>query len=69
VANQQLDGAITEVWAKELGMENFTFPAQMVLDQVLDNFYLQLSPSTFNMKGLSSFLQEVKRMVGAVRKS
>lgn len=68
-ANEALDGAIALVWAKELDMENFTFPAQMVFEQVLDSFYLQLSPSTLNMNWLTAFLQEVKKMVGAVRKS
>lgn len=55
--------AMGAIWAAGLGLEERSALAHMVLELVLDNFYLRIHPGTMDYAWLLAYVQEVQAMV------
>jgi AcrR family transcriptional regulator len=55
--------AMGTIWAAGLGLEERSVLAHMVLELVLDNFYLRITPGALNYTWLLAYVQEVQAMV------
>lgn len=55
--------AMGAVWAAGLGLEERGTLAHMVLELVMDNFYLRITPGTLDYAWMLAYVQEVKAMV------
>lgn len=67
--NQEVAGAILEIWAEALGLSGQTQLAGVVLKLSLENFFLQITEDTLNYEWLSGYVGELRTMVRAFQHS
>ncbi len=67
-ASMQVGGAILDIWAVELGLNQNAHLAQLVLNLSLENFYLQITPETLTYDWLYQYIQNLKTMVKEFKK-
>jgi AcrR family transcriptional regulator len=58
-----VEGALLEVWAKDLGLENRELLAENLFNHSLEGFYLQLSEETLTFDWLRSYFTTLKDLV------
>ena len=64
-ANQGVGAAILGIWATELGLEQKSHLALLILQLSMENFFLQITPETISYNWLVEYIQRLKQMVKA----
>jgi AcrR family transcriptional regulator len=67
--NKTFEDALLPIWATALGLSDKTYLARMILDLVLENFYLQITSETLTYEWLSNYIQEIRVMVNEMKKN
>lgn len=68
-ASQEVGTAILPIWADFLGLSDNPHLAQIVLNQSLENFYLQITQETMTYEWLLNFMSELRMMVREFKKN
>lgn len=68
-ASQEVGAAILPIWAEFLGLADNPHLAQIVLNQSLENFYLQITQETMTYDWLLNFMNELRLMVKEFKKN
>jgi AcrR family transcriptional regulator len=65
-ANREVEDAFLEIWSETLGLSDNTNAARKVLEQSIENFYLQITDETLTYEWLLKFVGEIRFMVRAI---
>lgn len=68
-ASQEVGDAILPIWAEFLDLSHNPHLAQIVLNQSLENFYLQITQETMTYDWLLGFMSELQIMVKEFKKN
>lgn len=63
ITNCEIAGAILPVWAEAFGLADRPQVARLLLNLVIDNFYLRLTNQTLTYEWLLSYISELRLMV------
>ena len=61
--NREIEDAFLEIWSEALGLSNKTNAAKKVLEQSIENFYLQITDEALTYEWLLKFVGEIRIMV------
>jgi AcrR family transcriptional regulator len=62
-ANGEVEDAFLEIWSETLGLSENSNAARKVLEQSIENFYLQITDETLTYEWLLKFVSEIRFMV------
>lgn len=62
-ANREVEDAFLEIWSETLGLSENSNAARKVLEQSIENFYLQITDETLTYEWLLKFVGEIRFMV------
>jgi AcrR family transcriptional regulator len=67
--NKTFEDALLPIWATALGLTDKAYLARMILDLVLENFYLQITAETLTYEWLSNYIHEIRVMVNEMKRN
>lgn len=67
--HKPIEKAFLKIWAQPLDLKDNPFLAQIILDLVVDNFYLRVTKESLSKQWLLEYWEEIKRMVEGIKKT
>lgn len=67
-SHQPVENALLNIWANELGLSNKNL-ARIMLNLVVENFYLCVTAETFNSEWLLNYLEGIHIMIREINKN
>ncbi len=67
--HKPIEKAFLKIWAQPLDLKDNPFLAEIILDLVVDNFYLRVTKENLSKEWLLKYWEEIKRMVEGIKKA
>jgi len=68
-ASGLVENAFLEVWSKDLGLGNEMQLGRIILNLIVENFYLKVTEDSLDYEWIANYFNEIKSMVKAMTKT